>query len=293
MSLHATDDDSTGIVPDKLLGWYMLATVKKPILGVNMSVGFNIISGKPENTWDKSKFPDMPRVRECAAGLAMVKEGVKQLIKSDSIERIGKNLFTFDVNECGCAMEPGEWFLLCLSLMKRNGRVSTDGKDRFCITRTKADRSIRTVSVTQEGAVPIFSKTYTILTCAPIMALCENFNVLEQAAELGLTVPEPLHDDSPTEFKVINYTDHPEVIGHEYNMNIVDFGSMFARREVLPFEERRETPGRAQAVLMATHSRLGKKSPLSSLPADIITMIAKSVLSPVMREAVEAGVVRF
>ena len=278
------DEDSTGIVPDKLFNGYKLRTVKESIMGVSMSTAFHINSEKPENTWNKSKFPSMPRVQECAKGLAMVKQGVKQLIKSDKIERIGNNYFSFDANECGCAMEPGEWFLLGLSLLKRNGRVSTDGKDRFRITRTKADQSIRTVSVTQEGC----DKAYVILAYGSTMILFEQFNERNPSH-----VAEPLHDNSPRAFQVINYTKIPEVIGHEYEMNIVDFATMFARREVLPYEERRETSSRVQAVLMGTHSRLGAKSPLFSFEQEIITMIAKNALSPVMREAVEAGVVRF
>ena len=79
-------------------------------------------------------------------------------------------------------------------------------------------------------------------------------------------------------------------------MDLTDLGSMIALHHVLP-KQKEDTGvdvlGQVSAVLMGTHARLGRASPLYSLDEGIMRMIVGGVLSLAMREAVQAGVVRF
>ena len=75
-------------------------------------------------------------------------------------------------------------------------------------------------------------------------------------------------------------------------MDIADFCSMIAYRDVFSVKGGLHILGQVEAVLMGTHQRLGAKSHLYGLDVGVIAMILRNVLSIGIREAVDAGVLR-
>lgn len=249
---------------------------------------------KPRETWDPDVFPcvDVKKIEECERGFQMVKQGMNQMFDSDVF-----TTFTFNVNECGAAMGENEPYLLCLVLLKHYRCISLDSKVVFswakqtCVSthswHEASDDSIINFEIANEKTNMLYD-----------LEMYEYTVFIDKHVSNGISV-QKMEDDAKKRFhgphSCKNVNRHYMVM----RMDVVDFGSMFARLEVFGRERKgQDTLGRVLAVLMGTHWRLGvgsesKKCLLFDLDFHVVGNIAKSALSPVMREAVEAGVVRF
>jgi hypothetical protein len=255
--------------------------------GISSRGFFEMTSDKPRSVLDVT--PDL--TPECSKGMEMVKRGVKMLVKSETFESVPIHDFTFNAIECGCAMHSGEWELLMLALLKRNGYISLDSKAVFTIARLKLrigenpeiiEDGICRVVIAQEGEKFYYALHNLFLVLHVIRA------ILPGGPKISLEGIEDITKDSHDGGTGVKHT---QISHFTARMDVVDFGSMIAGRDVLS-RQGDDTVEKVKATLMGTHSRLGEGSPLYGLDTGIMQMIVGNILSPVMREAVEAGVVR-
>lgn len=239
---------------------------------------------KPHCTWDVTECPDL-YIGECEAGLRAVEHGAKKMLGDDNF-----GSFHFDTFECGIAMGENEWMLLGLVLLKQNGCISLESKAVFSWGRQHNPNDIG------EGGSGLVDDCIIFLKIAN-----EETNMyyqLEEGDGSGsidkktgerITVQDMERRGNDWARKSPG-----EISCTTVRMDVVDFGSMFARCEVLRKERKgRDTLGRVLAVLMGTHRRLGGESVIGGLDIGVVGMIVFNVLPVALREAVEAGVVRF
>lgn len=217
---------------------------------------------------------------ECKEGFEMVKLGVERFV---NINKSDHYSFGFNADECGCAMEHGEWILLCLSLLKRNGCISLDGVHTFSVMYGKGRQIVDDLYVTRDGDKDLYVITEDN---NPQMRL----SVMENFFKGSRADVEDIKDL----VNVSRRTRRTRINDKILKMNVVDFCSMFALNDVLHYEfNDSKTLPRVLAVLMGSHGRLGGDSLFGRVDKEIIVMIVKSLLSPVMLEAIESGIVRF
>ena len=242
-------------------------------------------SDKHPSTWSIEMFPHL-EYKECEDGLSMVKRGVKQFMESDNLVHL-----MFQHDECGCGGYRNEWILLALALLKDNGYISLDKKAVFTVMRSRWKQECNGVKDVMMDCC------LNVLIAREGETVCYELDISDVLAISRINVETITlrAQEKRARKRMGNRLDHSYMV---MRMDVVDFGSMFAHRDMFTddasifTDNGRDILGQVEAVLMGTHQRLGEKSHLHGLDVGVIAMIVRGVLPMGIREAVDAGVLR-
>lgn len=217
----------------------------------------------------------------------MVKKNVLHVLETENVQH-----FTFESDICECLQGYMEWYIFVITMLVSNGYISLADDALFhvhyTIVRHKQSKK-KSKKNSQKNNRPQKRVGKDIHRFSIMQrGMDVNIGLYSEENELRMLKTKPIK----CIWKVMEYDSRffHETVGHdgpnEYQkymlMKPTDFCSILAQEYIK----------RVQAVQMAMHPRLGKKSRLFRLDPAVLNMIIWESLSVVMREAIGAGVVK-